>query len=163
MRNYQLYIIKDEFASHFFGRERMFFQLFTEYANATGEHAEILNKQVEYITRNIPMIKVQQILKRKLAKRCDFHLQRDSYTIEMVDIVSRAQMCVSDRYLHLQSAGTFDAETIFFEVLRQWEANFIALDLKNERYGWLKPIKDRKFSLNKEKQILYNNVSFSTL
>lgn len=163
MRNYQLYIIKSEFASHFYGRERMFYQLFLEYANATGERAYILEKQVHYITKEIPMMKVQQVLKRQLTKRRDFNLINGSYQIKLQESVSNASMSVHDRYLQLEADGNFEAETIFFEVLRKWETSFIAIDLKNERYGWLKPIKNRKFILENQKEILYNDVSFSTL
>lgn len=36
MRTYQLYLIDEPFASHYFGREQMFYQLFKEYEQATG-------------------------------------------------------------------------------------------------------------------------------
>ena len=50
MRNYQLYLIEDEFAAHYFGRERMFFKLFQEHHKADGELKFITNKQITYIT-----------------------------------------------------------------------------------------------------------------
>ena len=36
MRTYQIYLIEDEFAHHYFGRERLFFNLFLEYIQTTG-------------------------------------------------------------------------------------------------------------------------------
>lgn len=163
MRNYQLYIIEDEFAAHYFGRERMFFQLFKEFAYAEGERENILGKQVQYITKEIPMMRVQQILKRQLTNRRDFKITNNYFSIEMADFESHAKMLVNDRFLHIQANGSYEAEVIFFEVLRKWEKFFLAVDFENDRYGWLKPIKERKFILKNEKQILYNDASFSTL
>lgn len=162
MRNYQLYIIVDEFAAHYFGRERMFYQLFLEFAEATNERESILGKQVHYITKEIPMMHVQKILKQQLIKRPDFTMKNGSYFIDM-DGISQAEMFFYDRYLHIQANGSYEAETVFFEVLRKWEKFFLAVDLSNDRFGWLKPIKERKFILKNDKHILYNDVSFSTL
>ena len=68
MRNYQLYLIVDEFASHYFGRERMFFQLFQEYEEAVGHFKYILNEQIHFITRPIQTLKIQQVIVQNLQR-----------------------------------------------------------------------------------------------
>ena len=35
LRTYQIYFIEDEFAQHFIGRERLFFNLFLDYIQTT--------------------------------------------------------------------------------------------------------------------------------
>ncbi|MBA4537240.1 sporulation inhibitor of replication protein SirA [Bacillus aquiflavi] len=146
MRNYQLYLIEDEFADHYFGREQMFYQLFLDFERASGDLKLIIKRQIEFITKTIPTIRLHKIMKQQLSKRHDFHIKKDmTYYLEMNGILSTAKMEVYDRSLQLHAEGSYEAETIFFEVLRKWETSFLAVDLENKRYGWLKPIKERKF------------------
>jgi hypothetical protein len=58
---------------------------------------------------------------------------------------SFAELEIKTGYLIIKANGQYDAETVFFEVLRKTESTFIAVDLKNRHCGWLKPIKERKF------------------
>lgn len=144
MRAYQLYLIEDEFASHYFGRERMFFQLFKEYEQSSGEMKSILSKQIEFVTKPIPGLKLHQYIHQQLQKKKGFLTEKSAYYIEMGKR-SRAKLEVFDRCLVLEAAGSYEAETVFFEVLRKSESSFLAVDLKHHCYGWLKPIKERKF------------------
>jgi len=68
MRSYQLYLIEDEFASHYFGRERMFYQLFLEYSRANGDLKSIISKQVDFVTKPIPVLRIHQLLHQQLSK-----------------------------------------------------------------------------------------------
>ena len=52
MKTYQIYLIEDEFAQHFFGREKLFFNLFLEYIQTTGPLRNILQKQIELCDEN---------------------------------------------------------------------------------------------------------------
>ncbi|PLR94822.1 sporulation inhibitor of replication protein SirA [Bacillus sp. T33-2] len=145
MRSYQLYLIEDEFASHYFGRERMFYQLFKEYSKSSGELRAIILKQINFITKPIPVLRVHQLLHQQLSGRNDFRADQGSYYIEQSKSTDRATLRVYDRSLLVESDGSVDTETIFFEVLRKCETSFLAIDLESKRYGWLKPIKERKF------------------
>lgn len=144
MRNYQLYIIDDEFASHYFGREIMFFQLFQEYEQSQGEMQAILSKQICYITNPTPSIRLHQYLQQQLQKTKGFRMEQGTYIIEY-GRNSSARLRVYERYLSLDAQGSYEAETCFFELLRKYEGTYLAIDIENERYGWLKPIKERKF------------------
>lgn len=143
MRSYQLYLIEDEFASHYFGRERMFFQLFHEFEQATGITKSILDRQIQFITKPIPGLKLHQFINEELCRKKDFLIKKGVYYIK-IGKRSNAQLQINDRFLYLESSGNYDAETLFFEVLRKSEASFLAIDIKHHRYGWLKPIKERK-------------------
>ncbi|WP_075980828.1 sporulation inhibitor of replication protein SirA [Bacillus massilinigeriensis] len=144
MRIYQVYLIEDEFATHYFGRERMFFQLFDEYKNAKGELRKILEKQIDYITKSIPNLRLHQYIYQQLQRKKDFRIENGIYYIENRKQGS-AKLELFEKALLLQSFGSYEAETLFFEVLRKSETSFIAIDLENKRYGWLRPIKERKF------------------
>ncbi|MDE3838621.1 sporulation inhibitor of replication protein SirA [Bacillus methanolicus] len=145
MRTYTLYLIEDEFAFHYFGRERMFYQLFKEYKNSNGNLKAILEMQINYITKPIPTFCLQQLIHQKLNKNKDFYIEDGIYYIKKGSKSSWARLEFCDRFLKLDSKGSYDAETVFFEVLRKCESSFLAVDLDHHRYGWLNPIKERKF------------------
>lgn len=75
MRSYQLYLIEDEFASHYFGRERMFYQLFLEYSQANNDLKSIIAKQVKFVTKSIPVLRIHQLLHQQLSKSKGFMLR----------------------------------------------------------------------------------------
>ncbi|NKE06568.1 sporulation inhibitor of replication protein SirA [Mesobacillus selenatarsenatis] len=145
MRSYQLYLIEDEFASHYFGRERMFYQLFLEYSQANHDLKSIIAKQVKFVTKSIPALRIHQLLHQQLSKVKGFHVENGIYIYENKSNNSSATLKVHERWLELQSHGQVDAETVFFEILRKCESSFLAIDLESNKYGWLKPIKERKF------------------
>ncbi|MFB6468903.1 sporulation inhibitor of replication protein SirA [Cytobacillus sp. Hz8] len=144
MRIYQVYLIEDEFATHYFGRERLFYQLFYEYRHSKGELHEIIKKQIDYITKSIPNLRLHHFINQQLQRFKDFRAENGIYYIENKKLGS-AKLEVFEKALLLQAFGNYEAETLFFEVLRKSETSFIAIDLENQRYGWLKPIKERKF------------------
>lgn len=143
MRFYQLYLIEEEFASHYFGRERMFFQLFQEFEYAAGAMKSILARQIQFITKPIPGLKLHQYINQQMYRNKDFLAQKGIYYLEMGKR-SSAKLEINDRCIILKASGNYDAETIFFEILRKSESSFLAIDIDHHRYGWLKPIKERK-------------------
>ncbi|WP_053368853.1 sporulation inhibitor of replication protein SirA [Bacillus sp. FJAT-27245] len=145
MRKYQLYLIEDEFASHYFGRERIFFHLFKENRQAAGELKHITDKQISYITKPLPVLRIHQLLHKQLEKTNSLKVENGCYTIELNNRTSRAELTVQEVVILINAEGGYEAETAFFEVLRKCEASFLAIDLENDKYGWLKPIKERKF------------------
>lgn len=145
MRSYQLYLIEDEFASHYFGKERMFYQLFKEYNEANGAFKTIISNQVEYVTKPIPVLRIHQLLHHQLSRVSGFDLVDGVYGFENKASTSKASLTVHDRWIDLTSQGHVDAETVFFEILRKCETSFLAIDLDSNKYGWLKPIKERKY------------------
>lgn len=144
MRNYQVYLIDDEFASHYFGRESMFYKLFKDYDRSFGDMKVILSKQINFITKPIPTLRIHQTIHQHLQKKRGFRTNRGKYYYE-IGKNSCANLAVHDRYIEIQASGSYESETVFFEVLRKNEHSFLAIDLNNDRYGWLKPIKERKF------------------
>ncbi|MCY9397931.1 sporulation inhibitor of replication protein SirA, partial [Bacillus inaquosorum] len=55
-RHYYTYLIKEEFANHYFGRESVMFELFQDYhwTSLTKQQYEMTEKQIQYITQPIP-------------------------------------------------------------------------------------------------------------
>ena len=145
VRKYQLYLIEDEFAAHYFGRERLFFQLFQEHQTSNGELKFITQKQISYITKRVEVLKMHNLLQKQLGKMKGFKADHGAYTIFLSGRLSTAKLEVFQELITVEADGTYEAETAFFEVLRKCESSFLAIDLEHERVGWLKPIKERKF------------------
>jgi hypothetical protein len=145
VRVYQLYLIEDEFAIHYFGRERMFFELFLGSKYSFGELGTIIKKQIQYITKPIPSLRIHQKIHQQLAKMKGYSADNGSYMVELTGKRSNARLIIEDGYVTVEAEGSYEAEAIFFEVLRKCEPSFLAIDFEHHRYGWLKPIKERKF------------------
>jgi hypothetical protein len=145
VRYYQLYLIEDEFAAHYFGRERMFLRLFQEQERANGDLEFIIKKQISYITKKVEVLKIHQLIQKQLGKTKGFKADHGAYSIELSGKLSAAKVEVFQDIITVEAYGSYEAETAFFEVLRKCESSFLALDLKHEQVGWLKPIKERKF------------------
>jgi hypothetical protein len=145
LRVYQLYLIEDEFANHYFGRERMFFELFLESINTFGELNTIINKQIKYITKPCPALRIHQMIYNQLSKMKGFYSENGVYKVELAGKTSCATLKIEDGCVLVTADGSYEAEAIFFEVLRKCEPSFLAIDIEHQRYGWLKPIKERKF------------------
>jgi hypothetical protein len=74
-----------------------------------------------------------------------FKFEHGTYTIELSGKLSTAKLQVQENRVLVEAVGNYEAETVFFEVLRKCESSFLAVDLEHQRFGWLKPIKERKF------------------
>lgn len=143
MRRYDLYIIEDSFANYYYGREYFFYNLFKEYERANRKMKPILEKQVEYISSSIPVIRIHRQLVEQLKTRDDFYMKNGMFLIE--NSRGSASFKIQTDKCILQSRGSFDIDMVFMEALRKTDFNFLAIDIENERFGWVKPIKEMTY------------------
>ena len=145
MRRYQLYLIKEKIAIHYNGRERLFYNLFSDHTKTDdGPLKEILQKQVDFITLPISKWMIENQLYTALQRNKSFQYKDGVFYIENGNL-SSASLMMKDDYLYIEADGYYDAESIFFEIIRKHEPSFLAIDIENDRFGWLKPIKERNF------------------
>ena len=144
MRNYEIYNIKKEIAHYFYLREQKIYKLFKEYKEAHGERKNIIAKQIDYITRKIPVLAIHHELIRNLQYRNDFVIENNRYVI--INNRGTAHLTVSDHKITLKASGTMDIDLIFLDLLTNVDGHYLALDLEQERYGWIKIVKERKYS-----------------
>ncbi|WP_169864997.1 sporulation inhibitor of replication protein SirA [Sutcliffiella halmapala] len=142
MRQYMIYLIEEEIAKHYSGNEVKLFQLFNQYEQE-DRLQNVVKQQVDYITIPIPTFPLQQVLENTL-KSIDGY-KRNSYQHKIEKVDSVAKLSIFEKCLKLTSTGSFEAEAIFFEIIRKQAPYFLAIDTKSERFGWLQPIKQRKF------------------
>ena len=89
--------------------------------------------------------RINSAIQKQLGKIKGFRAEHGAYSIELSGKLSTAKVEVFQDLITIDAQGSYEAETAFFEVLRKCESSFLALDLEHQRYGWLKPIKERKF------------------
>jgi len=145
MRNYQVYLIKNRFVGPYIGRENKFFGLFYDFLHSKDVQRRIIGRQILYITKPIPV----QELCNLLDNHPNITVLNGVYYVRLkgktATFKSTAQLQIHNHLLNISSEGGYDAETILFECIRKIDAHFLAVDLENKRYGWLKPVKERKF------------------
>lgn len=147
MRHYELYIFEESVARHYYGQESKLFYLFVEHEKAIGSQKELLRKQIEYITKPIPSLMLQQKLKKAFLGVEGYKRKKNTHMIELVNRDAKAELVIGPDTLYVTSDGdgSFEAETMFFEVLRKCEPTFFALSMDERRYGWLRPFKQDVF------------------
>lgn len=142
MRHYYIYSIEDKVAETFFGEESKLFHLFLE-AKSTKSYPrlQMLRKQIDYITKPIAVSMLEKGITDALQDWSDYEPYAGYHLLNVTDRKSQAALTLTDSCMLMKSSGTFEAETTFFEVLRQLERCLLAMDFHRQRYGWLNPIK----------------------
>jgi hypothetical protein len=145
MKFYRLYWIEDEVADYFYGRERSFFNLFRESMFAKGIMEEVVKKQIHYITRSIPFLPFNRAISQALALKRGTIQNDNQFYFESSCGKNNAVISLMDRYIDVKIKGHSDWEACIFELLRKLDGRLLAIDIENEQFGWLKPIKVRKY------------------
>lgn len=142
MRDYKIFLIEDEFADHYYGRETMIYHLFLEHKKTNNEKKKILTKQIDFITKPIPSIRIHQVIEMNMKSIKGYKKINNVHILDCPN--STGRLSIHERFIHLESEGNFEAESLFFEILRKSERFFLAMDFHSDRFGWLTPIKIRK-------------------
>lgn len=143
MRQYDIYLIEDEIARHYYGSEWKLYNLFLESKQVEeGKLKQVIQKQIRYVVRPIPLQKVEGGLVSKYRRLPGYKADRHCHIMNDPGTASFARLDLRRKKLSLASSGKYDAEASFFEALRQIEDHFLAVDYGRDQFGWLKPIKN---------------------
>ncbi|QHE61415.1 sporulation inhibitor of replication protein SirA [Rossellomorea vietnamensis] len=113
MRNYQIYWIEELFVQHYYGRERMFYQLFSDWEASTGDLHDIVSKQVDYITKPIPYLPTQRLLQHEITKVEGAAWINSVATIEREE--SGATLVLNEKSMSLNAWGTMNLNISFLK------------------------------------------------
>lgn len=141
MRHYFIYLLKPDIAASYFGKEWLVYQLFIERETANKELKEIVKKQINYITEEIPQNSIEERLTKTLQTKARSYVIKDHYYIDLKSFDSKAYLKIDNNMVTITASGSYQAETIFFEELRQIHSCFFAMDIENKNFGWLNPVK----------------------
>ena len=143
VRKYELFLVKEEIAKHYVGRERLIYALIADYKNADEQKSFILHKQIQYITESINSETEKILFLGEIFKIKNIQVEvADSILI--ICKKSKAKINFQSDLIRIESDGDYEAEMILFEILRKFRSYYIAIDTSKQKYGWLKPIKERK-------------------
>lgn len=148
MRNYFIYLLKEDVAYEYFGKEILIFNLFLEKLQEHNPvRLQMLMNQIQYITNPISVIDINRFIERNLSVETVHHQQTTQfiYKPNTCKNYSFAKLEIYDRFMKLSSEGSYDAETHIFEVLRKYNPCFLAMDFDNRHFGWLNPIKQERY------------------
>ncbi len=141
MRKYEIVLMREDVALMYRGMEKKLFQLFKENRLATGLLKTITRSQINYITRTIPEKQINQVIYHTLFHNKDYSNIGNNHRINFKREHSNATLTVTQDKILLEADGNLDAETSFFEILRHYQHYFLALNYKNNEYGWLRPLR----------------------
>ncbi|MBH0167836.1 MAG: sporulation inhibitor of replication protein SirA [Bacillota bacterium] len=139
MREFYIYLITKEVAHSYYGKENKLFQLFFEEQRSNGISKTILQKQISYITSLLSVSQLEKHFWNQLNDKQEWRSEGETYSLTCKDSIVRIEL--TDQYIHLYSIGNFEAETVIFEALRQYEPYFLAMDYGERKFGWLSPFK----------------------
>ncbi|WP_459500065.1 sporulation inhibitor of replication protein SirA [Bacillus sp. C1] len=143
MKTYELYLIQEEIAKAYFGREYLFFDLFARFSESGSlSEKKVLYKQMMYITIPLQVMKIHHKLEQAL-RSCGKY-KRIHHTHMLYTGAEYGEITVKSQYIQMSTSGNVSMETTFFEVLRKCELTFLAMDYENKKYGWLNPLKQAR-------------------
>ncbi|WP_059103446.1 sporulation inhibitor of replication protein SirA [Shouchella shacheensis] len=138
MRRYQLYLLDDQVATSYFGRESKLFQLFEEHAQAKDGPRSLLDKQVDYITKPLPTRTLKYAFRRYQEPRQE--TCEDTYVIQCPQEQSGScKVQLDAKFVQLWASGDIDSETAIFDLLKGVDPHFFAVNVEDRRFGWLQP------------------------
>lgn len=150
MHRYHIYLIKDRVAEHYFGREEKLFQLFKDCRSIQDKHLkEVMRRQVCYVSRQLDVNRIGRQLHAACGLLTEYTYEDPVFLLKSKKTGSEAALELKDREIKLTSEGTADLEVTFFEVLRQMDGHFLAMDFHRKQCAWLNPIKNADFLQSK--------------
>ena len=139
MKTYELYLIQEDIAKAYFGREYLFLIYLLDFQNLYSFGEKVLYKQMMYITMPLQVMKIHHKLEQAL--RVLGKYDRTHHTHTLYTGAEYGEIMVKPHYIRMNTSGNVSMETTFFEVLRKCELTFLAMDYENTKYGWLNPLK----------------------
>jgi hypothetical protein len=146
MRKYDIYLIEEEFALHYFQKEPVMYQLFLEYKTSGKDYDIYVKKQIEYITKKVPILQLQFMIENRLGRShgfVSFSSGEYGYKTENGSV----RLVLKHDYIYMEAEGNVEAETVFFEILRKLSPCFLAMNFEDHVHGWLNPVKQRKICI----------------
>lgn len=143
MKMYELYLIQEDIAKAYFGREFLLFDLFSRFSTSQSlSEKKVLYKQMMYITTPLQVIKIHHKLEQALCGLGKYN--RTHRTHMLYQGKEYGEVTVKSQYIQMNTSGSRSIEATFFEVLRKCELTFLAMDYEEKQYGWLNPLKQAR-------------------
>ncbi|HEX6593552.1 MAG TPA: sporulation inhibitor of replication protein SirA [Bacillota bacterium] len=151
MKVYDAYLIKKEFAEHYFYRADILCRFIKAYENDPTR--DDLARQFAYITNRFPKAFFSHIKNDYLNKN-NFNKIND-YQLEIYCKNHHIALHLSEKKLRFLCESIHDAEALLFPPLRSLYPYLFIVGEEMNDYGWMEPIRE-KLPFIKKEQVLYS-------
>lgn len=140
MTEYQFVIISEDVAFQYYQSEDKLYRLFKDYQESYDWAKPLLNKQIQYITKN-DWHTGWTIPKRGQLQAIGFYEEEISSGYKYYSKHSGSTLYVHSHCAIYQHAGEKKEEWQVFDAIGKVSPYVFAVCLEKEKYGWLKPLK----------------------
>ncbi|WP_280771954.1 sporulation inhibitor of replication protein SirA [Salipaludibacillus daqingensis] len=140
LRKYEIVLIDEEVAYMYSGMEKKLYQLFQENVYSKGFLKTLTTHQIRYITKDYKRKELNEYIYHSFFHKKDYSYSDNTHTLNEMKNKNYAQLTLYPGKMILTARGSIDAETSFFEVLRNYQPFFLALNHDTNKFGWLRPI-----------------------
>jgi hypothetical protein len=135
MQKYSLYFLKDEFVNHYYHKSDILYHFFRKYQVLHDNVS--YQKQFDFITKEIPTTEIISFLK----KHHNLSIHKNESTMEIHDPYTSLKIDCKQREWIVYCPSIHIAETLLFEQLRSYHSSFFVLNVDEDQYGWLAPVR----------------------
>ena len=111
MKTYELYLIQEDIAKAYFGREYLFLIYLLDFQNLGPFRKKVLYKQMMYITMPLQVMKIHHKLEQAL--RVLGKYDRTHHTHTLYTGAEYGEIMVKPHYIRMNTSGNISMETTF--------------------------------------------------
>ena len=110
MKTYELYLIQEDIAKAYFGREYLFLIYLLDFQNLGPFRRKVLYKQMMYITMPLQVMKIHHKLEQALRVLVN---DRTHHTHTLYTGAEYGEIMVKPHYIRMNTSGNISMETTF--------------------------------------------------
>ncbi|SES77710.1 Protein of unknown function [Oceanobacillus limi] len=150
MKEYSIYWIKEEFASHYFYKSDILYRFINSYL--VNKNRKDLLLQFDYITNNFPNTSIISHVKQHLPSNSTCQIEGNQIIIKRDAQVITLHLY--EKHIKFRCESLQDAERLLFPMLRLFYPFLFIVDNYYENYGWISPV-TTSFE-HRDHQVLYS-------
>jgi Sporulation inhibitor of replication protein SirA len=145
-----VYLIKEEFATHYYYKSDILYRFLLEYHDKQSRHD--LFTQFHFITKSFPKDSlISQLIRQP---KNTLHKEKKSEIIELGNKHSYIALHIYEKHIKFRCETLQDAEELLFATLRRFYPYIFIVDNHYENYGWISPV--RTSSVYNNDEVLYS-------
>ncbi|WP_196493886.1 sporulation inhibitor of replication protein SirA [Ornithinibacillus caprae] len=135
MKEFSIYWIKEEFASHYFYKSDILYRFIKSYQK---EDRRDLSLQFDYITNNFPSQAIISNMKWYLTNHATYQI--DGNEIKIQEQSNNITLHIHEKHIKFRCESLQDAEKLLFPVLRLIYPFLFIVDDHLYNFGWISPV-----------------------
>ncbi|HAM80433.1 sporulation inhibitor of replication protein SirA [Ornithinibacillus bavariensis] len=150
MKEYMVYLIKEEFAIHYYYKSDILYRFLQEYHDEQSRND--LRMQFNFITKGFPKESLTSQLIRQ--PKNTLYKEKRSEFVELGNRHYYIALHIYEKHIKFRCETLQDAEELLFATLRRIYPYIFIVDNHYENYGWISPV--RTSSVYNNDEVLYS-------